>query len=93
MQYHTGEQLQIGNLLSNYTVEKANIRSERDELVQKFLERLNQAREGTKYKPLTARAVAIKLSHVPTRDLWAFYKQCEQAKSFSAYFFWALKPR
>lgn len=69
------------------------IRSERDEILQKFIDRLNQARIGTKYKPLSGRAVAIKVSHIPTSDLHAFYRQCEQAKSFSAYFFWALKAQ
>lgn len=68
------------------------IRGPRDELIQKFTDRLNQARVGTKFKPLTCRAVAVKLSHLPTSDLWPFYRQCESARSFSAYFWWALRP-
>lgn len=80
-------------LFQKYQLAKPKIRSERDELLQMFIDRLNQARVGTKFKPLAARSVAIKVAHIPTSDLWAFYRQCEQAKSFSAYFFWALKPQ
>lgn len=82
----------IGNSLKLPERPQKAPRSEREELVGMFLERLNNARLGTKYKPLTGRAVAVKLSHIPTGDLWAFYQQCERANNFSAYFFWALNP-
>lgn len=81
----------IGELGYQPQLEKAKGGSERAELIGQFLVRLNQARVGTKWKPLTARAVAVKLGHVPTRDLYAFLKECERAQSFSAFFFWALK--
>lgn len=70
---------------------ETNIRSERDEVIQKFVDRLNAARAGTKYPPLEPRAVAVKLSHLSVSDLWAFYGQCEHARSFSRYFWWAIK--
>lgn len=68
-----------------------NIRCERDEVIQKFVDRLNAARVGTKYPPLKPAAIAVKLSHLSVSDLWAFYGQCEHARSFSRYFWWAIK--
>lgn len=68
-------------------------RSERDELIQTFTDRLNAARKGTKWKPLTCRAVAIRLSHLSVTDMRDFYRECQRAKSFSAYFWWALRPQ
>lgn len=71
---------------------KSKTASERAELIEKFLTRLNKAREGTPYPPLKPAAIAFKLSHIPTSDLYAFYKECERAKNFGAYFWWALNP-
>lgn len=68
-------------------------RSEREELLSKFLDRLNAERAGTTFKPLQARSLGVKLAHIPTGDLWAFYRQCEAARSFSRYFWWAIKPK
>jgi hypothetical protein len=66
--------------------------SSRAEIVALFVEKLNQARQGTKFKPVTPRQVAVKLAHVPERDLYPFYKECSGAKSFSAFFWWSLRP-
>lgn len=69
-----------------------NIRSERDELIQMFTDRLNLSRKQAGYKAYPVRAVAVKLSHLSVRDMRDFYKDCERANSFGAYFHWALKP-
>ena len=47
-----------------------NIRSERDEHIQRFTDRINDGRKGTSFKPITPQFVAIKLSHIPTTDLY-----------------------
>lgn len=78
--------------LGRFEVKKGNRGSRRGEMLDKFLDRLNAARVGTKYKPLSIKRVAMMLAHVPTDDLYPFYKDCERAKTFSAYFHWALKP-
>ena len=70
----------------------AGPQSERGELLGRFLGRLNADRKPPR-KPLTARLVAVKLAHVPTGDLWAFYRQCEAARSFGAYFWWAIREQ
>jgi hypothetical protein len=70
-------------------------RSERDELLSKFLSHDLKLRDHKtkQLRPITDRELAIKLSHIPTGDLHAFYKQCENARSFGRYFWWALKPQ
>ena len=67
--------------------------SERAELIKKFLFSINAERKGTKYKPMTAQGVAIKLAHIPTEDLYFCLKSCQQAKSFGWCFFGMLKTK
>ena len=82
-------------LLEKYLqpTQKPLFQSERAELIDRFVQRLNQARVGTKYKPLTPRAVAVWLSYIPTEELYPFFRKCENAKSFSKLFWWHVKPR
>ena len=68
---------------------KSKITNERQLVIKDFLDKLNLDR-GT-YKPLTARAVAIKLSHLSLDELKGFYGQCKNAKHFGKYFWWSLR--
>lgn len=74
---------------------KWNFSCERQELVQKFVDRLNLGRKGTKYKPLDAKRVnsMVGISHMTTWELHGFYKECEGANHFGKFFFWSLKPK
>jgi len=69
----------------------ALFRSERDELIANFLGHGLQLRDRKtkELRPATDRDLAFILRHIPTTDLF----QCTQARSFSRYFFWALKPK
>lgn len=83
--------------LFNFSQEK-NVKSERADLIKQFLDFINIERVGTKYKPLTAKAVACKLGHIKDLDtLYYFLSECKDYKkrngSFSKYFFGALKVR
>ncbi len=69
------------------------IRSEHDEIIQRFTDGINACRKGTIYKPMTCRAVAVKVSVLKGFDLKWFLCECEKADSFSRYFFSRLKPR
>lgn len=72
--------------------EETIVKSERAELVKSFLDRLNL--ERGKFKPLTAKVVAVKLGKFKdNRSLYAFYKKCENAKSFGAIFWWSMKQK
>lgn len=68
-------------------------RNEREEMTQKFLDALNARRVAEGFKPYTYPRLSKMLQGIPTGDLWAFYQQCDQARSFGAYFHWALKPK
>lgn len=69
--------------------------SERSDVIRQFVEEINKERIGTKYKPLSPKAVAIKLSYLKLQDLYTFLSLCKDYKnrqqSFSKYFFGALK--
>lgn len=41
----------------------------------------------------TAKELAVLLGHTPTEDLEPFYKECQRARSFSRYFWWAMKNK
>jgi hypothetical protein len=77
---------------------KNGANSERAELIGFFADEINKERKGTKYKPVTYRYIAVKLSHIKSRsDLYYLKSQAldYQARhgSFSKYFFGALKAR
>ena len=61
---------------------KAN--SERGELIERFVTRLNASRVAGGYKALGAGYYASKMSHIATEDLYPFYKKLESARSFSS---------
>lgn len=72
--------------------------NERQDILRQFLEEINKERIGTKFKPITGRAVAMKLSHLKdNHTLYFFLSQCKdyknRNKSFSKYFFGALKVK
>lgn len=79
--------------LSRYQQPRSKATSERAELIEKFLSRLNPPRIADGFKPLTPARLGAMLAHVPTEDLWPFYRSCEQANSFSRFFHWSLRPR
>lgn len=80
--------------LSRFKVVANNRGSARGELLDKFLARLNPARKADGYREYSHARIAVMLSHIPTDDLYAFYKQCEDAGiPFGAKFHYELKPR
>ena len=55
--------------------------------------RINEERKGTKYKPLTVRAIAVKTAHLSLEDLDYLLKRCQQSSNFSKVFFGSLRVR
>lgn len=79
-------------ILDRFKTPQTNIRSERAEIIKQFVDGINIERINTKYKPVTPRAVAIKLGHIKDkRDLYYFLKKCQNADSFGKCFFGCLK--
>ena len=69
-----------------------------NDVVKMFREKINQGREGTKYKPMSHYAVQRLLVAFPdtpegTAQMFSFYCDCEKKKNFSVYFFWATNPK
>ena len=65
--------------------------SERQELIQNFVDRINLERIGTKFKPVIWRQINGLLRHLKVGDLYWFFGECERADSFSKKFFGVLK--
>lgn len=67
------------------------ITSERQELIQRFVDKINLERVGTKWKPVTARQLNVLISFLKVSDLYWLLSECERAPSFSKKFFGVLK--
>lgn len=75
---------------------KPKITNERQSVIKEFVDEINKERTGTKWKPITPRAVAVKLGHIKDiKDLYYFLSVCRDYKnrngSFSKCFFGSLK--
>lgn len=87
----------IKNLFSKYDEPpKPTRQSERGDLLDEFLLRLNESRQG-KYRPLTHARLAYLLTGIPTKDLYALKSKCEDAERrgfpWSAIFWKEIKPQ
>lgn len=76
---------------------KSVFRSRRDELVSEITAGINASRVGTKFKPITERAVAIRINKNPflahdDGEIAYLLKQCRERGNFSK-FFWVTKTR
>lgn len=76
----------------NGVSKKVSRETQRGQFLEYFLTKINPDRLRGGYPPLTMGRMVKMLEKVPTGDLHAFQKQCDQAKHFSKYFFWALRP-
>lgn len=65
--------------------------SERQELVQRFTDKINAERMGTKWKPVSWGQVNGLVRHLKEQDLYWLLGQCEKSESFSKKFFGVLK--
>ena len=79
-------------------INKSKITNERQDIIRQFVENINAERIGTKYKPLSPRAIAVKVGHLKdNQTLYYFLSQCNTYKkekgSFSKCFFGALRIR
>jgi hypothetical protein len=82
---------------TRYLTPQNTARSEREDIINEFVTRLNNERIGTKYKPITPRAIAVLINRHPNlkskSSLYEFLSLCKQAKHFSKYFWWIVKPK
>ncbi len=86
--------MEIKTLLNHYQiVPQKSRRTEYGDLLDLFLPKLNEGRAERKLPLLTHARLArmLKKGGVSQTYLYAFYKECERANNFSAFFWWKLK--
>ena len=71
----------------------AKPRNEREEMLDKFLSRLNPPRLKDGIPALSYGRLARIFEKVPTTDLYPFFKECEQARNFSGLFWYKVKGK
>lgn len=68
--------------------------NQRQEVVQQFVDQINQERKGTKYKQVTWPQINGQLRHFKyMSDLKRFYNECNNGNCFSSLFWWKLKQK
>lgn len=61
---------------------KPKITNERQAVIKEFVDEINKERIGTKWKPITPKAVAIKLGMLKSnRELYEFLSECRDYKN------------
>lgn len=81
------------NTLINIEVKKSKITSERQFILSEALKRINAEREGTKYKKLTGKGIALLTAHLKLPDLKFHHYQCAKVANYSRLFFGLLKKK
>ncbi len=67
------------------------VTSERQELIQRFVDKINLERAGTKFKPALWRQINGLVRFLKERDLYWLWSECERAPSFGKKFFGVLR--
>lgn len=70
---------------------KGEPRNWRDEAISEIVEKVNQSRIGTKFKPVTPAAIAVRLEKLKKQDIDYLLKRARESDSFSRTFFGLLK--
>lgn len=80
--------------MSGISIKKSLYKNYRDELIGEAVKDINSLRSKTKFKPLTARLLAIKINRNPflksNGELELVLKECAKKRSY-AKLFWILK--
>ena len=82
----------ISSHISGSTTKKERT-TERGELMEYFIQRLNAARARDGLALLTMPRMGKILQTIPTKDLYYLRSVCEGAKDFSKKFWWEVNPK
>jgi hypothetical protein len=66
-------------------------RTQREELLDKFLSKLNPDREKAGFPPYSHARLARMLKGMTTQQLYILFRECDQARSFGGLLKWKLK--
>ena len=81
--------VQIKDLFGHIVLEsKRTRRTEKGDLLNFFLERINADRDGVKYKKLDIKRMGFLLSVYNVEQLYFLRMKCEKATNFSKTFWW-----
>jgi hypothetical protein len=83
----------ISALIPTIPNAKGKVLYPRQELIKKFVDRINADRAAAGFKPLTARFIATKMYTAGLKDdfdLNWFFGYCNDAKTFGSCWWWAL---
>lgn len=74
------------------TFKETVFKSRRDELVSLITEDINRLRIGTQYKPVTKRAIALKINRNPflscsDDEVELLFKKCKDKGSYALFFY------
>ena len=88
----------IGNLFGQRAaLPKPTRKTERGDLYDRILSRLNPSRVRSGYKPLTYGRLGYLLTGIPTKDLYALISRCDDAERrgfpWSAIFWKEVRPQ
>lgn len=75
------------------TPRKKERATERGEMMQYFMEKLNRARVRDGIAPLSMPRMGKILQFIPTKDLYYLKSVCDAANDFSKKFWWEVKPK
>lgn len=89
---------QIGTLFGDLPLPliNKNRETERGQFLEYFLSNVNRERIAEKRKPFTIEYIAMRLTKIPTKDLYYLKRICEDKKPgypFGKVFFGSLKPK
>jgi hypothetical protein len=82
----------IGAHIKELPTKKEKV-TERGELMEYFLKKLNAARVRDGLAPMTMGRMGRVLVAIPTQDLYYLKSICDQAKDFSKKFWWEVNPK
>jgi len=73
-------------------VKQDTVNTFRESLIQRLTDGINKSRKGTKYKPTTEKAIALRINKNPffkgrTDHLLALVNHCESKGCYSKFFF------
>lgn len=74
--------------------EKSKLTNERQAIIKMFTDRLNQG--NALYKSLQPAFISMKMAYAglaSNAELMEFYQECDRAKHFSKYWWWALTAK
>ena len=82
-----------GISFTHFQIQKTTAKSEWSELIGEIVDKINEQRKGTIYKPVTPGLIAKKVKGFETNSLRDFVKKCKGSGCFSKCFFGVLKKK